>query len=239
MLAQLKSLGNGTVVAAIGDGTLAQSEFSRLADDLRTKQEALAQQQAAVAAEQERLNGIHTSQLDWFEANQAALEEYKRLKASGTPSPTPTPSPTVGLTDAEYQERQAAERAAFLGFQRDENALLRRHFATFGEILDLDPLLHHPQIREQGLLGVYTLVHKDRLDQHAAATAKAAEEKIRAEERAKVLAEQASMPYPTPTGVGSGSPLDALSGSGPSPVVDAAVAEYQRLQQARLGGAHP
>lgn len=240
----LQALGGGTVASAIGDGTLAQAEFSRLSDDLRTQQETLVRSRAEVEAEQQRLNGIHDAQLQWFEANSAALEEYQRMRASGTPTPTPTPTPSptpapAGFTEEHFNERIAAERAAFLGFQRDENALLREHFSRFQEVLDLEPLLQHPQIRELGLKGAYQLVHKDRLAQHATAAAAAVEEKIRADERAKVLASQASMPYPSPTGVGSGSPLDALAPAGQGPVVDAAVTEYLRLQQARAGSPFP
>lgn len=233
-LETLRALGGGTVVAAVGDGVLAQEEFSRQADQLRTQKETLDAQQADLDSREAGLTDWKDQLTDWHTRNKAAIQEAHRLKAGGAPTPGADPvkkvDPPVGvLTEEQYQERQAQEHASILGFARDQNVIQRQHFAKFGEIVDLEPLIRHPQVATLGLLGVYDLVHKDRLAAHTEKTAKDAEEKIRADERQKVQAANAQMPYLTPTGVGSGSPLDALKPAGNQPVVDAAVLEYNRI----------
>lgn len=237
-----KLMANETVLTELGNGVEGQSEIDRQLQTLRTQKEELDTRAGELDQRTAGLEDWHGRLTTWHTENRDALADAKRLReggkvgADGKPIAAAAAAP-AGLTEAQFTERIGGERAAFLGFSRDQNLLTREHYAKFGEIVDLEPLLRHPKIAEVGLLGVYELVHKERLDKHKTDTEKAAEEKIRADERQKVLASQASMPYPLPTGAGSGSPLDALSVGKPTPLVDEAVAHYNRLQAEHAGTA--
>lgn len=228
-------IANPTVVTEIGNGVEGQSAIDRQLQTLRDQQATLDARAAEVEARDAQLNG-YKDQLDtWWGANQTLVEEARVLKAGRTPTGE-KPAPTAGLTDAKLGEVLQAERAAFLGFSRDQNQLTREHFTRFGEILDLEPLLKHPEIAQRGLLGVYDVVHKDRLAQAAADAQKKHDDQVAADAVRKHQEAQAQMPYMAPTGSGSGSPLDALTPA-KQPVVDAAVAHYNRLQMERAGAA--
>lgn len=231
-----KVFGAAEFQTAVGDGVLAQSDYTRLQDELRAQKEALDARAAELQQRDEGLTQYHEQLTDWYSRNKPIVEAALKGKPAGGDPPKTPETPPSGFTEKDFEERMAAERAAYLGYDRDKSQITREHYNRFKEIVDIDPLLHHPKIREVGLLGVYELVHKDRLEKYEADRKAEAEAKIRADERQKTLAEQASMPYPTPTGIGSGSPLDALKPAGTQPVVDAAVAEYNRLQQERLAG---
>lgn len=233
-LQTLQALGGGAVVAAIGDGTLAQTEFSRLTNDLTEQRTALETLEQQLADRDAALTKYHGELTEWYAGNKELLDAGKKAKV--TPNPTPTPIPPAGLTAEQLDERIRIEQAGFLGFQRDQNQLEREHFGRFNEFLDLDALLKHPEIRNVGLKGVYDLVYKDRLTEHATATQKAHDDKLRAEGAAAERERNAQMPYVTPTGAGSGSPLDALTGErAPDGLVDQAAAHYARLQAERNG----
>lgn len=231
-------LGNEVFVTEVGNGVEGQSEISRQLATLRTQQEELTTQQTALDEREQALQTWHGNLSTWHQENKAALDEAKRLRAGGGPTPPTPPAPAAPppgvMTEDLYNERIAQERAGFLGFSRDQNLIEREHLRKFQELPDIEPLIKHPKIAELGLIGVYQLVHKDRLEKYEADAAKTREDAIRADERQKTLAAQAQMPYPSPTGVGSGSPLDALDAK-TQPVVDAAVAHYQRLQQEHAG----
>lgn len=236
---------DATLQAEIGTGVLAQSELSRQLDDLRTKTDELNTKKTELDEREQSLTAWHEQLTGWHATNKTALDEYNRLKkegklpgGGGNPDPNANRSVAEGtLTEEKLAEQIKMQNAAFLGFEVDRSRILREHFQRFNEIVDVEPLLRHPQIKEVGLVGVYELVHADRLKKHKEDAEKAAEERIRADERQKVLAANQQMPYPTPTGVGSGSPLDALEANKKEPVVDAAVTEYNRLQQQRHAGA--
>ena len=218
-LEALKTLGGGTVIAAVGDGVLAQSEFSRQADQLKAQQEELAAQKAEIDQREQGLSTWHGELTTWHQANKDALARARNGQLTATPAAATAVIPPGVLTDEAYNERITAERASFLGFQRDQNAITREHFGKFGEIVELEPLLRHPQIANIGLVGVYELVHKERLAKHQTD----AERRGRARRVVEL----------TPTGAGSGSPLDALTGGVKEPLVDAAASHYARLQAER------
>lgn len=223
---------------AVGDGTLALEDFTRQSDELRTRQQELDQLQAKVKAKDEELTTWHGELTTWYGANKELVELGKTAQGVDPTKPKPNGDPKkveqpVVFTEKDYDERIANERASFLGFQRDQNLLTQRHFNTFGKILDLEPLLRHPQVGQIGLVGVYELVHKESLDKHKAEEQAAHDKKVGDEAVRKHLEAQAQMPYPPVTGAGSGSPLDALKPAA-APVVDAAVDHYNRLQAERL-----
>lgn len=228
-----KLVTNQTLVTEIGNGVEGQSEIDRQLGQLRTQQAALETRAAEVEARDTQLTG-YKDQLDaWWGTNQALVEEARTLKAGGRTTPKKEDAPT-GLTAEALEERLRHEQANFLGFARDQQALTRAHFGRFNEILDLDPLIKHPQVGQLGLLGVYDLVHKDRLAQAEADAQAKHDAEVGAAAVRKHQEAQAQMPYMAPTGSGSGSPLDALAPS-QAPVVDAAVAHYNRLQLERAG----
>lgn len=239
-LQQLEALGSGAVITAIGDGTLAQGDFSRQSDELRQQSERLETQRQELDQRDQALAEWHSNLTGWYTRNKEIIDSASNGRNPDgtfkprTPAPTPAPAPQPsGLTEEQFNERMAGERAAFLGFSRDQNQLMREHHTRFGEILDIEPLLRHAQIAQVGLMGVYGLVHKERLDKWQA-DQQAKHDKEVADKAVQAFREsQHQMPYPTPTGVGSGSPLDALETKGVQPVVDAAVSHYNRLQAER------
>lgn len=222
---------NEAVLTDIGSGVAGQSEIDRQLQAATTRQAELDALAATITDETSRLT-VWRGQLDaWYTANKDAIDKGKSGAKPGTEG-TPTVTPQ-GLTDAQLNDRFVTERQAFLGYDRDRGQILRQHFTKFNEIVDLEPLLLHPKVGEIGLLGVYGLVHKDRLEAFETDRVKKAEDAIRLDERQKVQATMASMPYPSVTGAGSGSPLDALAvGKGDS-VAEAAAAHYNRLQSER------
>jgi len=236
-----KLLANPALMTEIGNGVEGQAEIDRQLAKLRTDGEELATRATELDQREGGLTEWHGNLAKWHKDNKVAIEAgVKALKGEKVdPTPTPNPSPNLapaGMTTEQFEEHMRNERASFLGYSRDQQAITRNHFGMFNEIVDLEPLLRHPKIAEVGLLGVYELVHHDRLEKHKTDAAKTAEETIRADERRKVLEGQAQMPYPPPTGAGSGSPLDALQPAVKDNVVDAATAHYARLQAERAAG---
>lgn len=224
------------VVQALGDGVAGQSEIDRQLQTLTAQRDDLTTRQADIDDREARMQTWHTELSNWYADQKAALARAKAHPPTGDPAADPAAKPS-GFTEDTFTERIGTERAAFLGFSRDQNQITREHFTKFGEIVDLEPLLKHPSIGQVGLLGVYELVHKARLTDWTTKQATAAEDTIRADERQKIQAQMASMPYPTPTGAGSGSPLDALTVGKKDGVVDEAAAHYSRLVAERAGAA--
>ena len=220
---------------AFGDGVAGQSEIDRRLQEITQQTTDLDARRADLEDQEQRLTTWSSELTDWYGRSKAAVEAaLKRPNGSGQPTPTPTSTPPhAGVTEEQFNERIGTERAGFLGFSRDQNLITREHYTKFGEIVDLEPLIQHPQVGKLGLIGVYELVHKDRLDKWKTDAEKTREETIRADERRKTLESQASMPYPTPTGAGSGSPLDALAVGKPDGLADQAAAHYARLQAER------
>ena len=234
-----KLLANPALMTEIGNGVEGQAEIDRQLAKLRTDGEALETRQTEIDQREGGLTEWHERLAKWHKDNKAAIEAGALALKGEKPVPNPTPNleKPAGMTMEQFEEHMRGERASFLGYSRDQQSITRDHFDKFKEIVDLDPLLKHPRIAEVGLLGVYELVHKERLEKHKTDAARTAEETIRADERRKVLEGQAQMPYPPPTGAGSGSPLDALTPSVKDNVVDAATSHYNRLQMERAAGA--
>ncbi len=227
-----KLMTNETVLTEIGSGVAGQSEIDRQLQAARTRQEELDALTTQLEDREAGLTRWH-GQLDtWYTANKDAIEKGK-TSGNGDRSRPKVEPPAGTLTEEQLNERLVAERSAFLGYDRDRGSILKAHFDMFKEFLDLEPLLKHPKGGEVGLLGVYELVHKDRLESHKAAEAKKAEDAIRLDERSKVQAQMAQMPYPSVTGAGAGSPLDALTVGKPDALTDQAAAHYNRLQAER------
>ena len=222
---------NQDFLTTLGNGVEGQSEIDKQLQQLSQQKSELDTRKDDLDKENTRLGTWHDSLTGWYDENKALLEAGKKVKAN----PNPNPAPADGFTQKQFEENIANERASFLGFSRDQNLITREHFGKFSEIIDLEPLLRHPQIAQLGLVGVYELVHKDRLEKWKTDTTAAEKKKIEDEAVRKYQETQAQMPYPAPTGAGSGSPLDALTVK-VEPLVDAATAHYNRLQAERTAG---
>ncbi len=232
-----KLMANESVLTLIGNGVEGQAEIDRQLQTLKTQKEELEGRTTELDQRETGLTDWHGRLAKWHKENADALAAAKATATGAPATPPATETKVTGLTKEQLDEQMVGERAAFLGFQRDQNEITREHFTKFKEIPDLEPLLTHPQIAQIGLKGVYALVHKDRLTQFDTDAATARENAIRADERQKVREASATMPYPSPTGSGSGSPLDALVTGQKEPVVDAAVSHYNRLVAERDGAA--
>jgi hypothetical protein len=226
---------NALVQTEVGNGVVGQAEIDRQLQDLKAKTDEVEGLKTDLAAREESLTKWHGDLTGWADTNKEFIRLGKAAKEGKVPEPKVVAAavPEGVLTEEKFQEALKSELGGVLGFAVDQNALTGRHFELFGKMLDIRPLIQHPKIREIGLNGVYELVHADALKAKTEELAKTAEEKIRADERAKVAAGRVDMPYPSPSGVGSGSPLDALKPSGSNELVDAATLEYNRLVAAR------
>lgn len=238
--AQVEAVFNDEALAAdalvvVGAGALAQSDINRKYTELQEKENALT----------EDYNRLNT----WFADNKSKLEEYDSLKARvGAPNPPNPPNPPAAPDLSKYidqdtfhktmqQEQLAA--ANYLGLQ---NVLTLSHYKDFGEILDTRELLADKRLGQQlpdgrvfGLKDAYEAKFADKIAERdktreAQRVQKLVDEQVA--ERLKGMPQAQAYPLK-----GAPSPLDLLEpGAQSKPedfTVDAAVAEYHRLQQAR------
>lgn len=230
MQTYLQSDAAGEFLTAVADGTMRQSDFSRAHN-------ALAEQKAALERWQQSLE-------TWREqANNDYLSGRKINSKPGDPNPdnpdpNPDPAPSGGLDPTKVKAAIGQElndrEIHYANFMAETTRLSTEHYAKFGKVLDLRPVLAHPELQRLGLEGTYRLVHKAEFDAADAKAAADREAQIRKDERDKVLAEVAASPLPgsVPDGGGSGSPLDFL-GDKSDFSVDAAVRAYRELTQGR------
>jgi hypothetical protein len=232
-------------VTLIGDGALARSDYSRSMDTLREKEGALQEYYT-------RLDG-------WYKDNQTALEQARAGNGNGNghPNPAPNPNPNpdpnhpnpapTGVLSAADIRRIADEAVNEAG--RDYIAVTAflatqgaRHSHLFSEPLDMTELVNNPKLGKP-ILGqpgrVYSLAdaYQEKYGERLAAKQKEAEDKRFNDEVEKRLQDRiratpSSHPFPLRQ---EASPLDALATKdGPAAhTLDTAVAEYERLQQAR------
>jgi hypothetical protein len=192
-------------------------------------------------------DGLYESNKAWFEQKQAELQELDQLRTrlaatttATTTTTTPVVDPSKVVTPESLAQTIAETERGAVAFFTDLNALSLQHFQQFGEILDTTKLITDKRVQQIGLRGVYAEVHKAQLDDRAAKQAKAAEDTIRADERTKVLAAQASQHHPYPVRGNEPSSLDGIEAqrTGQAPTtksVDDLVTEYARLSASRVG----
>lgn len=225
-------------VQKLGASVLRQDDYSRSMNELSG-------QRTALTAKEQEAQAAYDANKAWFEQQQANLEELDRLRKGGATVPGATP-PAAAAPKAITEELLAktlaeTERGA-VAFFTDLNQLSLQHFQQFGEILDTQKLLTHPKVQQVGLRGVYAEVYKPQLDARTTKQAAEAEEKIRADERQKVLAGQASTQHPYPIRGNEPSTLDGLEAARTTQQppatksVDDMVGEYARLNAARALG---
>lgn len=220
-------------LTVVGSGALAQSDINKKYDEIKTKEDALAD-------DYEKLN-------TWFAGKRVDLEEYDKLKKGGTPPvvkkddpPTLDTSKFVSQDDflktMNEQQRMAAD---YLGLQ---NVLTLEHYKNFGEVLDTRELLADKQLgktRPDG--GIYGLIdaYHTKFSDKLSARDKAAEElRINKLADEKVAERMKGIVQPFPLKA-SPSALDLLEPGAqfkPEDFTAAAAAdEYNRLQQNRQG----
>ncbi len=233
--ARMTELGDAGLTA-LGNGVLRREDHSRLMNET-------AAEKAAAAAAKTQYDTLYGQNKDWWETHQADLEELDRLKAGlkpGEVKPGEVKEPKY-LTAEEYAKQQAEVERGAVGFIAETNALMLQHFQQFGEVLDINALLADRRIQQLGLRGVYADKHKAQLDAKIAEKSAAAEQKIRDDERAKVLAERGSQHHPYPVRGNEPSTLDGLQAPADQrpkvATVDDMAAEYVRLGAARTGAA--
>jgi hypothetical protein len=240
---------NPVVVADLDDGVAGQSEIDRQLHDLKVKTDAATQLKTDLDTREADLQKWHDGLTKWRGDNEdlvkLGVEAKKANWKPGDPPPQtggrgngdPNTLPAGVVTEETLRATLGGFESSVLGFAADQNLLMRQHYDHFKEILDVTPLIKHPQIKDLGLVGVYNLVHKAALDAKAKETQDAHDKKIADEAVAKFRAEQSTqLPYPLASGPGSGSPLDGLNAkvdAAAGSLVDRAALEYQRLQQGR------
>lgn len=220
----------------IGEGTLRQSEYDRLADGARkveTDAKALLDSNTAWFADQK----ANLTELDQIRARLAAGEIIAR-PGDGTVTPPAKLPDNLVTKDMIAKEFDQFSRDA-AGFVSDMNRLSLQHYIDFKEVLDDRALMADPRISKIGLNGVYNEVYKEKLTAKSAAATKAAEDAIRLDERNKVMAAQNGQHIPYPTRGNETSTLDGLEAAPGKPVVgktaEEMASEYTRLGAARTG----
>lgn len=215
------------MLARIGNGALRQSDYSRGMNTLKAQETQL------------------TQWSDQLKAWKARADE--ELAMAGSPDPAqpaapaagaaPAPSATSGLSIDDARKLVAGElnnrEAYFAAFVGDSMLLAQQHQLNFGEPLNIQALLDHPEVGRLGLKGAYEALHKDKLDAKAKALQEKERERIREEVRQELIGQGvgSQLPYAIP-GEGQGSsPLDHLSGVTPAAAFDpaASAAMYRQL----------
>jgi hypothetical protein len=208
----------------LGARGLAQSDYSRQMDEIRRKEQEL-------ATAQSQINEVATQQTDWWNVNKPALEEYTRLKASGSVTPpavTPPASTGISKEDLEkYLGERDRSYATVLGLT---TTLATRHYQHFGEVLDAQDLIAYAEKNRLPLAEAY--------NQKFAEPIKARNEKLETERIDKLVQERlateraqlAGQPFPLRNA--DPSVLDTLNQQAPDKTqysAEAAAAEYHRI----------
>lgn len=233
--ARAEELGDAGITT-LGSHGLRQDDYSRHMNEL-------AGQRAAVEAREKEATELYDSNKAWFDQKEKDLQELDRLRkqvgSGGGNGNNPPANPDPNAPKVVTAEDLAATERGAVAFFTELQALTLQHFQQFGEVLDTQQLLQDKRVQQIGLRGVYGDLHKDKITARAEAAKKAEEDKIRADERQKVLAEGARSHHPYPVRGNEPSTLDALETPGTNRpavrTVDEMAAEYARLSAARTG----
>jgi hypothetical protein len=234
--AAFKDPASADALVAIGAGALAQSDINRKYDELKLKEETLAEDYT-------KLNG-------WYAEKKGILAEYDTLKAR-TPTdplrPTPVVTPPAAIDTSKLMSKeeffasmieQQRSAANYLGLQQ---FIADTHRHRFNEVIDPRELLADKSLGKQlpdgriyGLEDAYRTKYGDKLQEYQT---KQEETRINALVDAKYAERMRANPgLPMPIR-GGGSPLDALEVDPKTTAgqytAEAAAMEYDRLQQSR------
>lgn len=219
-----------TGLVTLGSNVLRQDDYSRNMNELGTQRTA-----AETAAAEAK--ALYDSNKAWFDEKQAELAELVALRAKVAGNPNPDPNAPKAEPKYVTPEALADLERGAVAFMDELSDLKLQHFQQFGELLDARKLLQHPKVQQLGIRGVYAEVHKPQLDARAAKQAQEAEDKIRLDERTKVLAQSASQHHPYPIRGNEPSTLDRFERAPDQApkvaTVDDMANEYARLSAAR------
>jgi hypothetical protein len=219
-------------VSLMGDGTLARSDYSRLADQ--------------IAAKEAELTGKFDELNNWYAANQSALTEYRDIKpkydvfAAGTGNGDGTHADPV---DARKVAREVVDEAGreYISVSAWIAAKAVEHLHKFGEPLDAMALVSNPKLgrpvngqpnRVFSLEDAYTETFGERVTARAKTDEDARIQKLVDERMAVERSKMGTHPFPLRGE--QPSVLDTINDANrPVHTVDSAVAEYERLSAVR------
>jgi len=208
----------------LGDSALARADYSREMDAIKAKAEEL-------QAEQDRINSVHETQIDWWTKNNAALEEWKVLKAGGKPpEKKDDPPPATGMTKEDLEKLLNERDAGYASVLGLTTTLSGRHFKDFGEVLDGNELITYAQKNRLSLPDAYAAKFADKIKAKAEAEDKARIDKLVAEGIAEEKKKFISQPFPLRNQEPSA--LDVLEQKDKPALPDPAEF-YQQLQASR------
>lgn len=212
-------------LTSVGDGALARSDYSRYMDDLKKKEE-------AVLADHQKLT-------DWWNGHQdydQIKAERDRLKAGGGAPPAdggdPPADPKYIDVETFNKIMQETQQSA-VAYMNTAVHLTTKHLHQFGEVIDPNELVQLANQKRVTILDAYQQKYGEKIE---AAQKKAEEDRINKLVEDRVAEERRKHPeMPFPLRNQSPSVLDSLTPDrNPAEFsVDAAVAEYNRLQSAR------
>lgn len=204
---------------ALGQGAARQSDYSRAQDQL--------------AAEKARIDALAKEQANWWEAARPLAELGKAAQDAGwqpgappTGAPATLPADVVRKADIEQRERAA------VGYFNFITTLGQKHFAEFGEPLDLEALANEATQKGQPLQATYDAKFAERRAAKATEAQNALIETKVQERLAEARKQGLANPYPVSPGM-AGSPLDALTPAPGTADVSDLVDEYNQLVSAR------
>lgn len=207
----------------LGARGLAQSDYSRQMDDIRRKDQELADAQAEIAR-------VHKEQTDWYAANKPALDEYNRIKAGGTPPAAPVPPAAPAGISKEDLDKVLGDRdrsyAQVLGIT---STMTAQHYKDFGEVLNVADLIAFAEKNRLPLADAYAQKFAEPIKARNDKLESERIEKLVAERLATERAQHAGQPFPLRNA--DPSVLDNLTKESDKSQysADAAAAEYARL----------
>jgi hypothetical protein len=213
----------------LGDSALARADYSRSMDEIRDKTEKLKEQEAVVLEDYQNLQTWATQNKDQLARVPTLEAEIARLQGKPAP-PAEVKPPVAGLTEeklAEILSQRDAGYADVLGLGIEVGA---KHLHTFGEPPDMRGVITLAKKHGISLEAAYQQKYGDKLAERAKTEYDAGIEK-RVAERLAEERKQTNQPFPLRNA--SPSVLDVLAQPDRKPSdfgLDAAVAEYERLQ---------
>lgn len=210
----------------VGDGVLARSDYSRLMDDLKSKETTLTE-------DYEKLNGWYTTNKEQLEKVGTLEQEIARLSGQRPIVPEVKPPVAGGLTREQLDEILTNRDKGYAGVLAVATTLATKHFQTFGEVADMTAVIDLATKKGLSLEAAHREKYAEQIDAKAKAAEDARIEKLVADRLIDERKKQGTQPFPLRNA--SPSVLDVIEAKGdPSKyTVDDAVAEYERLQSAR------
>ena len=231
----------------LGDSALARSDYSRQMDEIRAKTDELKAQEDTLIAD-------HRNLTEWYAEKKAVIDKYPSLsaveqelaKARGgiVPPPAEVKPPASGLSKEDLErylsERDQARDEGYANVLGLTTTLTARHLRDFNEVLDMNELIQHAKKHRVALFDpradtdAYRTIHGEKIKTRQATEEAARVQKLVDEKLAEERKKYADQPFPLRNR--EASVLDVLQQpdrKASDYTLDAAVAEYERLQSSR------